>query len=153
MSFVSIRAPTRGAMRFTRSSRHWCLFQSAHPRRVRWQHIVRFARFECLPLHSDHKIDVIFGNPFPLTHPYVRPLREKTSRFYDHLRFTLELSFGLSHRHLCRGCKISVVRAKQPSFGQIHVTQPSDVFDLARQSTASPNLSLGLSTKHYLQRV
>ena len=50
----------------------------------------------------------ILGNPFPLTHPCARPRREKTCRFYVCLRFELKLSFGLSHRHLCCGCKISV---------------------------------------------
>lgn len=92
------------------------------------------------------------GNPFPLSHPCARPLREKTCRFYDHLGFALELSFGSSHRHLCCGCKISVVRAQRPSFGQIHVAQPSGVFDINAQSTTSPSLSFGLSTRLHLQK-
>ena len=56
------------------------------------------------------------GNLFPLTQHCARPLREKTHRFYGHLGFALELSFGLSHRHLCRGCKISVAPAKATFF-------------------------------------
>ena len=38
------------------------------------------------------------GNPFPLTHPCDRSLQKKTHRFYVHLRFALERSFGSSHR-------------------------------------------------------
>ena len=36
-------------------------FQSAHLREVRWQHTVRSASSECLPPHTEHKIDVILG--------------------------------------------------------------------------------------------
>ena len=92
---VSIRAPTKGAM--ATHSKMYPIRVPSHP----------------LSQQNRHNL----GNPFPLTHPYVRPLREKTSRFYDHLRFALELSFGLSHHYLCRGCKFSVATAKRPSFG------------------------------------
>ena len=106
---------------------HTCLFQSAHQRRVRWQHIVRFTQSAHSPLHSSHKIDVIFGNPFPFTHPCACPLRKKTCRFYDHLGFTLECRMSLLayQTFMCRGCKISVV---PPSdlLRVSHVTQPSN---------------------------
>ena len=79
------------------------------------------------PLHSSHKIDVIFGNPFPFTHPCACPLRKKTCRFYDHLGFTLECRMSLLayQTFMCRGCKISVV---PPSdlLRVSHVTQPSN---------------------------
>ena len=92
----------------------------------------------------------ILGNLFPLTQPCARPLKEKTGRFYDHLRFAPELFFGISHRHLCRGCKISVAPRQTTFFWSNPVTQPSDEFDLARQSNASPHTSFGLSRKHQL---
>ena len=36
-------------------------FQSAHLQEVRWQHIVKFTKSEGLPLHTDYKIDIIYG--------------------------------------------------------------------------------------------
>ena len=93
----------------------------------------------------------ILGNPFPLTHPCTCSLREKTSRFYDHLGFALELSFSSSHRHLCRGCKISVAPPNNLLL-VYRVAQPSDAFNLTRQSKASPHLSFGLSTRPHLQK-
>ena len=65
---VSIRAPTRGAIDlFSKihqkqdtfaphqllesTNRFLGRFQSAHQCWVRWQHIVRFARSECIPIH------------------------------------------------------------------------------------------------------
>ena len=75
-------------------------FQSAHQRWVRWQHTVRFARSEDLSIPIDQKNRRILWNPFPLTHPCASSLRKKTHRFYDHLRFALEPSFGSSH-HFC----------------------------------------------------
>ena len=104
-------------------------FQSAHPQRVRWQHIVKFTQSEHSYTHFAHKIDVILGIYSPLTHPCARSLKEETSRFYDHFGFTLERSFGLSHCHLCCGCKISAAHAQRP-FLVYPITQPSDGFDL-----------------------
>ena len=103
---VSIRAPTRGAM-------------ATHSK-------IRPFRAPFTPLRQQNRR--ILGNPFPLTHPYVRPLKEKTSRFYDHLRFALERSFGAFH-YLCRGCKFSAAHAQRP-FLVYPITQPSDRFDL-----------------------
>lgn len=91
-------------------------FQSAHLREMRWQHTVRFARSEHSHLHIDQKNRRNLWNSFPLTYPCVRPLREKMCQFHDYFRFALEPSFGSSHRHLCCGCKISVVHAKRPYF-------------------------------------
>ena len=94
------------------------------------------------PLSSQNQHNL--GNPFPHSRPCSRPLREKTSQFYDHLRFALEPSFGLSH-HFC----VAVANFGRPRPNDLllvyHVTQPSNAFDLARQSTASPHLSFGLS--------
>ena len=94
---VSIRAPTKGAM-------------ATHSK-------IRPIRALTPPHRSQNRR--YFGNPFPLTHPYVNSFREKTSRFYVHLRFALERFFGISPRHLCCGCKISVAPPKRPSFDQI----------------------------------
>ena len=115
-SFVSIRAPAGDAI-FDRDALSLTQpFQSAHLREMRWQHTVRFARSEHSHLHIDQKNRRNLWNSFPLTYPCVRPLREKTCQFHDYFRFALELSFGSSHRHLCCGCKISVVHAKRPYF-------------------------------------
>ena len=80
---VSIRAPAWDAMteispympiglfqsahprgmryRHLNESCSYTMFQSAHPRGMRWQHIVRFARSKHLSLHFAHKIDAILG--------------------------------------------------------------------------------------------
>ena len=92
---VSIRAPAKGAMPTHSKIRLFRVFSTPHRAQNR--------RY--------------FGNPFPHSHPCVRPLREKTCQFHDHLRFALELPFGSSHHHLCCGCKFSAVHAKRPSFG------------------------------------
>jgi len=94
----------------------------------------------------------ILGNPSQLTHPCARPRREKTSRFYDHLGFALEPSFGTSHSFVLRLQNFG--RPRPTTFlWSNHVTQPSDAFDLTRQSTTSPSLSFGTSIEHCLQRV
>ena len=127
---VSIRAPARGAMA-TQSK-------------------IRPIRGLTPPHRSQNRR--ILGNPSPQWHPCARPLREKRHRFYDHLWIALERFIGSSHRRLCCGCKFSVVRTKRPSLAY-PVAQPSDAFDLTRQSTTSPNLSFSSSTKHHLQKV
>ena len=136
---VSIRTPAKGAIRNACNNGIFVPFQSAHPRRVRFDLVDTIQIFRSVSIRAPTKGAMAthskmypirvpshplsqqnrhnLGNPFPLTHPYVRPLREKTSRFYDHLRFALELSFGISHNYLCRGCKFSVATAKRPSFG------------------------------------
>ena len=164
---VSIRAPTRGAIDLflkihqeqdtfaphqllESTNRFLGRFQSAHPCWVRWQHIVRFARSECIPIH----IKPTQFRESVSTHASLRPSSLKGNvPILCSLRIRTQTFFGSSHHYLCCGCKISVVPAKRPSFGQIHVAQPSDVFDLARQSTASPNLSFGLSTRLNLQKL
>ena len=40
------------------------------------------------PLSSQNRRNL--ENPFPLTYPYVRPLREKGCRFYNHFGFAHE---------------------------------------------------------------
>ena len=77
---VSIRAPTKGAM-------------ATHSK-------IRLFRVPFHPHRSKNRR--ILGNPFPLTHHYASSLRKKTHRFYDHLRFALELSFGISHSFVSR---------------------------------------------------
>ena len=79
-SVISIRAPTRGAM-------------ATHSK-------IRPLRGPSPPLSPQNRR--YFGNPFSLTHPCDRSLREKTSRFYDHLGFELELFFGISHSFVLR---------------------------------------------------
>ena len=128
---ISIRAPARGAM-------------ATHSK-------IRLIRTLTITHRAQNRHDL--GNPRPRKHPCIRPLREKTHRFYDHLRFTLR-PFTLAY------LTISVSRlqnfsrpAKATFFWSNHVTQPSDEFDLARQSTTSPILSFGLSTRLHLQKV
>ena len=84
-------------------------FQSAPPIRVAMATHSQIRPFRALaPPHRPQNRHNL-GNPLPRTHPCARPLREKTCRFYVHLGFALERFFGLSHRHLCRGCKFSVI--------------------------------------------
>ena len=101
---VSIRAPAWGAMA-THSK--ICLFRVPSP-----------------PLDQQNRHNL--WNQFPLTHLCARPLKEETSRFYVHLRFALELSFGSSHRHLC----VAVVKFRSLPPNDLllgySVTQPSD---------------------------
>ena len=85
---VSIRAPTRGAM---------ATHSQIHP-----------IRAPTTPLSQQNRR--ILGNPFPRTHPCTRPLKEETSRFYNHLRFALRRSISSSHRHLCHGCNFRPYR-------------------------------------------
>ena len=108
---VSIRAPTRGAM-------------ATHSK-------IRPFRALVSPLSQQNRH--VLENPFPLTHPCVRHLREKTCRFYVCLRFALRRLLWLISPLVCCGCKISVVHAKRPLFGQI--TSPNQ----ARHSTLLDN--------------
>ena len=130
LDVVSIRTPTKGAMA-TRSK-------------------IRPLRAPSHPLSPQNRHNL--ENPFSSSHPCVRHLREKTHRFYDHFGFAIKLSIGSSHHYLCCGCKISVVRTKRPSLAY-PVAQPSDAFNLTRQSIASPSLSFGPSTRLHLQKV
>ena len=91
---VSIRTPTQGAMATHSKIRPFQVSSTPHSPQNRR----------------------ILGNPFQRTHPCNRPLREKTCRFYVHLGFALELSFGASHHYLCRGCKFSIVKHQTTFF-------------------------------------
>ena len=157
---------------------HFCLadsfFQSAHPRgggddpfRFFHDHIdvsirapaigtmtthskIRQVRALATPLSAQNRHNL--GNPFPPPHPCDRSLRKKTSRFYDHLRFALECFLA----HLTIIC-VAVAKFRSPPLNDLLlvylVTQPSDGFDLAAQSIASPSLSFGPSTKLHSQKV
>ena len=151
-SFVSIRAPAWGAIQCIDPR---CLISHVSIRAPAWGAMATHSKIRPLraltpPLSSQNQHNL--GNPFPHSRPCSRPLREKTSRFYDHLRFALEPSFGLSH-HFC----VAVANFGRPRPNDLllvyHVTQPSNAFDLTRQSTTSPNLSFDLSTEQHLQKV
>ena len=94
-TIVSIRAPAWDAMATHSKVRP---FQAPFP-----------------PLRPQNRRN--FGNPFPLTHPCVSSLREKTCQFYAHLGFALEFSFGFFRYSCVAVVKTSVVRAKRPCFG------------------------------------
>ena len=127
---VSIRAPAIGAM-------------ATHSK-------IRQVRALATPLSAQNRHNL--GNPFPPPHPCDRSLRKKTSRFYDHLRFALECFLA----HLTIIC-VAVAKFRSPPLNDLLlvylVTQPSDGFDLAAQSIASPSLSFGPSTKPHSQKV
>lgn len=82
----------------------------------------------------------ILENPFPLTHPCARPLREKRHRFYVHFKFALEPSFSASHYYCVAAAKFRLSR-QTTFFLSNHVTQPSNEVDITTQSITSPNLS------------
>ena len=193
--FLSIRAPTRGAICQKRQQSATIAFQSAHLREVRLLRgcrqstIMTFqsahlheVRFFTIGIHFTILVSIraptqgamatqskirpirgltpphrsqnrrILGNPSPQWHPCARPLREKRHRFYDHLWIALECFLA----HLTVTCVAVVIfgRPRQTTFlWSNHVAQPSDAFDLTRQSTTSPNLSFSSSTKHHLQKV
>ena len=117
-------------------------FQSAHPIQDAMATHSKIRPFRALTLPLIPQNRRVLGNPFPLTHPCVCPLREKTSRFYDHLRFALELFFGSSHRHLCRGCKFSVATAKRPSFWPI--SSPNQATDSTLLDNQRPHQTFPL---------
>ena len=99
---VSIRAPTRGAIKSQYSAAHIHAVSIRAPTRgaMATHSKIRLFRVPFHPHRSKNRR--ILGNPFPLTHHYASSLRKKTHRFYDHLRFALELSFGISHSFVSR---------------------------------------------------
>ena len=115
---VSIRAPAWGAM-------------ATHSK-------IRPFRAPSHPLIAQNRRNL--GNPFPHRHPYVRPLREKMSRFYDHLRFALELSFGISHSFVLRLQNFG--RPRQTTF---FWSNPSP-----NQATVRPHQTIKYLTKPFL---
>ena len=75
-----------------------------------------------------------------LTYPYVRPLREKGCRFYNHFGFAYEPF--LAHPTIICVAVVNFGRhRKTTSFWSNHVTQPSNGVDITTQSITSPNLS------------
>ena len=119
MRRVSIRAPAIGTM-------------ATHSK-------IRQVRALATPLSAQNRHNL--GNPFPPPHPCDRSLRKKTSRFYDHLRFALECFLA----HLTIIC-VAVAKFRSPPLNDLllvyRVTQPSNEFDLTRQSTPSPPFPL-----------
>ena len=77
-------------------------FQSAHSIQsaMATQSKIRLIRALTTPLSQQNRR--ILGDPFPRPHPCARPRRENTCRFYDHLGFALEPSFGISHSFVSR---------------------------------------------------
>ena len=99
---VSIRAPTRGAIHNLNS---FIIVKIVSIRAPAWgamatQSKIRLIRALTTPLSQQNRR--ILGDPFPRQHPCARPRRENTCRFYDHLGFALEPSFGISHSFVSR---------------------------------------------------
>ena len=97
---VSIRAPAKGAICVRRVQRAGCAVSIRAPAKGAMATHSKIRPFRALttPLTPQNRRN--FWNPFPLTHPCASPLREKTCRFYDHLGFALEFSFGF-FRYSC----------------------------------------------------
>ena len=90
------------------------------------------------PLSSQNRRNL--ENPFPLTYPYVRTLREKGCRFYNHFWFAYEPF--LAHLTIICVAVVNFGRHRQTTFfWSNYVTQPSDGVDITTQSIISPNLS------------
>ena len=117
------------------------VFQSAHSIQSAMATHSKISPIRALASPLSQQNRRILGNPSQLTHPCARPRREKTSRFYDHLGFALEPSFGTSHSFVLRLQNFG--RPRPTTFlWSNHVTQPSDAFDLTRQTIASPTFPL-----------
>ena len=134
---VSIRAlHTECDARPALSSLPATWFQSAHSIQSAMATHSKISPIRALASPLSQQNRRILGNPSQLTHPCARPRREETSRFYDHLGFALEPSFGTSHSFVLRLQNFG--RPRPTTFlWSNHVTQPSDAFDLTRQSIAS----------------
>ena len=99
-SRVSIRAPAKGAIRVTDGVRIDGAVSIRAPAKGAMATHSKIRPFRALTTTLTPQNRRNFWNPFPLTHPCASPLREKTCRFYDHLGFALEFSFGF-FRYSC----------------------------------------------------
>ena len=125
-SFVSIRAPTRGAMA-TQSK-------------------IRLFREQSPPHRS--KKSTLFWESVP-TFASLRTFSPKENALEVRTQ-----TFLLAHLTIICVAVAKFRSSRQTTFfWSNYVTQPSDVFDLNAQSTISPSLSFGLSTKHQSQKV
>ena len=127
--FISIRAPAWGAIT---SDNPFAAPNGISIRAPAWGAMATHSKIRPfrVPFHPHRsKNRRILGNPFPLKHPCDRPLREKTHRFYDHLRFALEHFWLISPVFVSRLQNFGHPRPTT-FFWLNRVTQPSDKVDL-----------------------